>query len=64
MLVTPDVIPLTIPDTLPTVATDGVVLVQKPPAVPSASATVDPWHTVELPDITAGNALTVKFTVW
>lgn len=36
-----------------------LLLVQVPPAVGSVSVMVEPWHTLGIPDIGAGDVLTV-----
>jgi hypothetical protein len=50
--------PVTKPDPATTVAMVVVPLLQVPPVV-SVNKVVDPWHTLKVPVIAAGNALTV-----
>ena len=54
--------PVTTPDPEPTVATEGVPLVQLPPP-PSASVVVAPAQTVAVPDIATGTGFTVTMAV-
>src|SRR5258708_7354492 len=51
-------IPVTVPVPL-TKARDGSLLVQVPPGVASLNAVVAPGHTVSVPDMGSGEALTV-----
>ena len=51
--------PVTIPELRLTVATAVLLLVHAPPDKVFDNVEVDPMHTFVLPDITAGNALTV-----
>ena len=60
MVDVPAATPVTIPVVDPTVATDVAELAQVPPAVPSVSVIVAPTHTVPLPDIAAGEEVTVS----
>jgi hypothetical protein len=60
------VVPEAMPATTPAASIDalaGILLVQVPPAVVLASEVVRPWHTVSVPVIAAGNALTVAVAV-
>lgn len=51
---------VTMPLATPTLAIALLALLQVPPVVASASADVLPAHMLVLPDIVAGNALTVS----
>jgi hypothetical protein len=61
--VVPVVIPLTMPEVDPTVATEVVLLVHVPPGVASVSVIVDPAQTLVGPPMAAGVALTVTIVV-
>ena len=63
MLVTNTAPPVTMPDDEPTVATAVVPLTHVPPAGTSLNAVVRPAHTVSVPEIAAGNELTVTTAV-
>lgn len=54
----PDIMPVTIP-VLPTVATEGALLVHVPPGVGSVKVTGVPMQTLGLPEIGSGEELTV-----
>ena len=45
------------------VATDGSVLLQVPPAVPSLKVNDDPWHIFGVPAIATGDGLTVNIAL-
>ena len=62
MTVAPEPIPVTIPEVTPTVPTKGVLLLQVPPVLKSASGVIDPTHTFIVPVIAAGNGFTVTTT--
>ncbi len=55
--------PVSTPEVGCTVATLVVLLDQVPPVVELVSVVVAPWHTMAVPDIPAGDALTVTFFV-
>ena len=55
--------PLTIPDTIPTVACTVLLLLQLPPPVVSDKVVVEPTHTTGVPLIAAGTGLTVTVAV-
>lgn len=59
MAALPALTPDTTPEVLSTVATAVLALVQVPPEVPLLNGTVEPRHTLVLPEIDVGNALTV-----
>ena len=63
MVVVPGDIPVTTPEKAPTVATDGALLVQVPPAVASKSKVSEPTQSELEPLIDVGSALTVMFLV-
>ncbi len=52
-------IPVTIPVPNPIDATAGVVLAHVPPATGCVSVVVNPWHTLSVPAIGTGAAVTV-----
>ena len=54
--------PVTIP-VEPIVATAVLPLAQAPPVDASLNEVVAPWHTAAVPDIAAGNPLTVTIVV-
>ena len=56
--------PVTVPDDTPTEATDKEPLVQVPPVVMSVRLVVAPEQTVAVPDIGAGDVLTVMLAVF
>lgn len=58
----PTAIPVTTPDAEPTVANEGLLLVQTPPVVASVRVPVVPTHMLVGPAIGAGDAFTV--TTW
>jgi hypothetical protein len=60
MVVVPAATPVTIPVEEPTVATGETVLAHVPPLVASVKVIEDPTHTVLLPVIAAGAAVTVS----
>jgi len=64
MVGVPKETPVTIPLDEPTVASDKLLLVQVPPAIPSVNEVVCPTHTRAVPDIDDGIAFTVNGTVW
>jgi hypothetical protein len=51
------------PDDAVMVATDGIALLHTPPGVVFVRFVVWPWHTIPVPDMAAGNALTVTVAV-
>lgn len=55
--------PITVPLLLPTVATDVALLLQVPPPVASLSVMVCPTHTLDGPEIAAGNGTTLMVMV-
>jgi len=60
MILVPTVIPVTVPplkETLP------LLLLHVPPPVPSDKEVVEPTHTVRVPLMAVGNALTVNTAV-
>jgi hypothetical protein len=59
MVVTPAETPVTTPDAESTDAIEGLRLVHKPPDIESPNVVEDPVHTVLLPEIGAGAAVTV-----
>ena len=59
MMEVPGVTPVTKPDPVITVATAGVPLLQVPPPASPLSEVVKPWHTLNVPVMAVGNALTV-----
>lgn len=63
MLTIPPLIPLTIPEAEPTVATRGLLLVHAPPEVELVSVIDEPAQTVDGPEIAAGEAFTVMLLV-
>ena len=63
MVADPAVKPVTTPVPGFATATDMSLLLQVPPAVPSAKVVVDPEHTVVSPVMAAGSKLTVTSTV-
>ena len=58
-------VPAVMPDTMPVVPTVAfaLLLLQVPPAVASPRLVVEPTHTPNVPEITAGEGLTVTVTV-
>jgi len=56
-------VPVTMPELLPTVAITGLLLLQTPPEVASASVVVNPIQTVELPVMAGTAELTVTAMV-
>ena len=63
MVAVPAETPVTVPDDVPTVATPVDPEVHVPPDVTSLSVVEAPIHTVAVPVIEAGNALTVTTCV-
>ena len=59
----PEATPVTIPELVPTVASVTLLLNHVPPGVASVSVVVKPMHTLSVPDIAAGNGLTVTTVV-
>jgi hypothetical protein len=59
ILVVPGVLPITVPDDEPIEATEGALLLQVPPVIPSDSVMVKPGHTSVVPLMGVGDALTV-----
>ena len=57
---TPVRVPVVPPETM--VATPVLTLLHVPPLVPSLSIVVEPWHTLAVPVIAAGNGFTVTVT--
>ena len=49
MVHVPGEMPVTTPEVIPTVATDGVLLLQVPPEVESVNALVEPTQTLAVP---------------
>jgi len=62
ILETPGLIPATMPDNEPTVATEGTLLVQPPPPG-SVNVVVAPTHTRSVPPIAGGEEITVTVEV-
>jgi hypothetical protein len=62
MIVVPTVMPLTMPEPRPTVATAVLLLVQVPPP-PSVKVVVEPTQTLVEPDIADGSGFTVTTVV-
>jgi ADP-dependent phosphofructokinase/glucokinase len=60
----PEEIPVTTPEEVPTVATEGSLLVQEIPGVAQLNTVVLPTHTVVMPVIGAGIGLTVTTAVF
>ena len=58
MVTVPADTPVTTPLLLPTVAVLVALLLQVPPVIESVNVTVDPWHTVDDPEIAAREELT------
>ena len=58
LVVAPVKMPVTAPE-VPTIVTAIEVLLHVPPAEPSVSVVVSPWHTDSVPPMFAGNGLTV-----
>lgn len=54
--------PFTIPLEMPTVATDGLLLLHVPPAIALLRVMLDPMHTCDGPVMDAGD--TVTETMW
>lgn len=63
IVVAPAATPVTVPVTEPTVATATVLLLHTPPVVAELSVVADPAHTLVVPVIAAGIALTVTVVV-
>jgi len=59
MVTTPETPPVTIPETEPIAAVAGTLLAQVPPGELDPKAVDSPTHTLVVPVIAAGNALTV-----
>lgn len=51
--------PVTIPELVPAVACEVLLLLHVPPEVPSLNVIVAPMHTADAPVIAAGDGLTV-----
>jgi hypothetical protein len=62
-LAIPALIPVTMPDAPPTVATLGVLLVHTPPVGVDPNGVVLPWHTLNVPLITEGSGLIATLCV-
>ena len=63
MVTVPNDNPETIPVDEPMLATNGLLLVQEPPDMPSVKVVVVPKQTVEEPEIAAGAVTTVTVYV-
>ena len=63
MVGVPAAIPVTIPDAEPMLPCAGLLLLQVPPLLKSNKLKVDPTHTLPVPTIAEGVALTVTGTV-
>ena len=63
MLYVPCILPVTIPELDPTLATVPLSLAHVPPVVRSLSDTVDPVQTLFGPNTTKGSGLTVTIVV-
>jgi len=59
----PALMPVTVPDAEPTVATDGVPELHVPPVVVFDSVVVAPSHRLPAPDIVAGKGCTTMVAV-
>jgi len=60
IVTTPSVMPVTVPDVEPMVATAVLLLLHTPPLVISVNVIVKPTHTLLVPPMAAGFGLTVK----
>jgi hypothetical protein len=60
MIVVPDMIPPAVPDEMPIVATDGLLLVHVPPVVASCSVVIAPIQIDFAPEIVSGSGFTVN----
>ena len=60
IIAVPALTPVTTPEPDTTVATNGSLLPQVPPALASLSVVDDPTHTEDTPVIAAGSGFTVK----
>lgn len=63
MVTVPAATPATIPVVAPTVAVAVLLLLHVPPVVVELNVVTAPVHTVEAPDIAAGNGLTVTVAI-
>ena len=63
MVTVPAVTPVTIPVLAPTDAVPVLLLLHVPPVVAELSVVTAPVHTVDAPDIAAGNGLTVTTAI-
>lgn len=59
----PNVTPHALPETTPTVAVPGALLVQSPPGVALVRGVHAPTHTLGAPDIAEGKGFTVTVAV-
>ena len=59
----PVLTPVTVPDPVPTPATELLLLAQLPPATASVKLVVTPWHNTKLPDMATGIVFTVTSKV-
>ena len=62
IIAVPDETPVTVPDILPTVATETDEELQLPPVTPSVYKVELPAHTIEIPEIAEGAPVTVMTT--